>query len=43
MLWREGRSYAVTVQGDVVEGLQGPTVTDELWGKGNAVGPLQAR
>ena len=36
------RSYAVTVQGDVVEGLQGPTVTDELWGKGSAVGPLQA-
>ena len=42
VLWREQRSYAVTVQGDVVEGLQGPTVTDELWGKGNAVGPLKA-
>ena len=42
VLWREGRSYAVTVQGDVVEGMQGPTVTDELWGKGNAVGPLKA-
>ena len=22
--------------------MQGPTVTDELWGKGNAVGPLKA-
>ena len=42
VLWREGRSYAVTVQGDVVEGLQGPTVTDELWGKGSTVGPLRA-
>ena len=42
VLWREGRSYAVTVQGDVVEGLQGPTVTDELWGKGDTVGPLKA-
>jgi len=42
VLWREGRSYAVTVQGDVVEGMQGPTVTGELWGKGNGVGPLKA-
>jgi multidrug efflux pump subunit AcrB len=42
VLWREGRNYAVTVQGDVVEGMQGPTVTDELWGKGSAVGPLRA-
>ncbi|MBV8502396.1 MAG: efflux RND transporter permease subunit [Paucibacter sp.] len=31
VLWREGRSYAVTVQGDVAEGLQGATVTAELW------------
>jgi multidrug efflux pump subunit AcrB len=31
VLWREGRSYAVTVQGDVVEGVQGPTVTAHLW------------
>ena len=31
VLWREGRSYAVTVQGDVVEGQQGPTVTAQLW------------
>jgi multidrug efflux pump subunit AcrB len=31
VLWREGRSYAVTVQGDIVEGLQGPTVTAQVW------------
>ncbi|MFN7726493.1 MAG: efflux RND transporter permease subunit [Rubrivivax sp.] len=31
LLWREGRDYAVTVQGDVVEGVQGPTVTAQLW------------
>jgi multidrug efflux pump len=42
VLWREGRSYAVTVQGDVAEGMQGPTVTDELWGKGSKEGPLRA-
>ncbi|MCY4755490.1 efflux RND transporter permease subunit [Pelomonas aquatica] len=31
VMWREGRNYAVTVQGDVVEGLQGATVTQEVW------------
>jgi multidrug efflux pump subunit AcrB len=31
VMWREGRNYAVTVQGDVVEGLQGATVTKEVW------------
>ena len=31
VLWRENRDYAVTIQGDVVEGLQGPTVTAQLW------------
>jgi multidrug efflux pump subunit AcrB len=31
VMWREGRDFAVTVQGDVVEGLQGPTVTAQLW------------
>ncbi len=31
VLWREGRNYAVTVQGDVVEGVQGPTVTAQIW------------
>ena len=29
-MWRENRDYAITVQGDIVEGLQGATVTDEL-------------
>jgi multidrug efflux pump len=31
VVWREGRNFAITVQGDVVEGVQGPTVTKELW------------
>ena len=31
VLWREGRNYAVTVQGDVVEGVQCPTVTAQVW------------
>jgi multidrug efflux pump len=31
VLWREGRNYAVTVQGDVEEGLQGATVTAAVW------------
>jgi multidrug efflux pump subunit AcrB len=31
MLWRNGRNYAVTVQGDVAEGLQGATVTAQVW------------
>jgi multidrug efflux pump subunit AcrB len=31
VLWREGRNYAVTVQGDVAEGVQGPTVTAQVW------------
>ncbi|MDD0809639.1 efflux RND transporter permease subunit [Curvibacter sp. RS43] len=30
VMWRENRDYAVTVQGDIVEGLQGATVTAEL-------------
>jgi multidrug efflux pump len=30
VLWREGRNYAITVQSDIVEGLQGATVTREL-------------
>ena len=40
VMWREGRQYAVTVQGDVAEGLQGPTVTRELW---PALQALQAK
>ena len=30
VMWREGRNYAITVQGDIIEGLQGATVTQEL-------------
>jgi len=30
VLWREGRDYAATVQGDIAEGLQGATVTAQL-------------
>ncbi len=30
VLWRYGRNYAITVQGDVQEGMQGATVTAEL-------------
>ena len=30
VMWRENREYAITVQGDVVEGLQGATVTQQL-------------
>jgi multidrug efflux pump len=33
VMWREGRQYAVTVQGDVSEGVQGPTVSSRLWPK----------
>ena len=29
-MWREGREYAITVQCDIVEGLQGATVTQQL-------------
>jgi multidrug efflux pump len=30
VMWRENREYAITVQGDVAEGLQGATVTAQL-------------
>ena len=30
VLWRDGRDYSITVQSDIVEGLQGATVTAEL-------------
>ena len=30
VLWREGRQFAITVQGDVVDGVQGPTVTQAV-------------
>jgi multidrug efflux pump subunit AcrB len=29
-MWREGREYAITVQCDIIEGLQGATVTQQL-------------
>ncbi len=40
IIWREGRKFAVTVQGDVGEGLQGPTVTQQIWPQ---LAELQAR
>jgi multidrug efflux pump subunit AcrB len=40
VMWREGRQYAITVQGDVVEGLQGATVSNQIWPQLQA---LQAR
>jgi multidrug efflux pump subunit AcrB len=40
VIWREGRDFAVTVQGDVMEGVQGPTVTAQVWPK---LQELQAR
>lgn len=30
VVWREGREWAVMVQSDVVEGIQGPTVTGQI-------------
>jgi multidrug efflux pump len=30
VMWRENRDYAITVQSDTIEGLQGATVTNEL-------------
>ncbi|MDB5931331.1 MAG: acriflavin resistance protein [Polaromonas sp.] len=30
VMWRENRDYAITVQGDIAEGLQGATVTQQL-------------
>ncbi|HEX5371168.1 MAG TPA: efflux RND transporter permease subunit [Aquabacterium sp.] len=31
VIWREGRRFAITVQGDVSDGVQGPTVSTALW------------
>ena len=31
VMWREGRKYAITVQGDVVDGVQGATVSGQIW------------
>ena len=33
VLWRDARKYAITVQGDVIEGVQGATVSMALWPK----------
>ncbi|MCX7257522.1 MAG: efflux RND transporter permease subunit [Polaromonas sp.] len=30
VMWRENRDYAITVQGDIIEGLQGATVSQQL-------------
>jgi multidrug efflux pump subunit AcrB len=30
VMWREGRNYAITVNADVIEGIQGATVTNQL-------------
>jgi multidrug efflux pump len=30
VMWREGRDYAITVQADIVDGVQGATVTSQL-------------
>jgi multidrug efflux pump len=30
VMWRQNRDYAITVQGDIAEGMQGATVTKEL-------------
>lgn len=30
VMWRQNRDYAITVQGDIAEGMQGATVTGEL-------------
>jgi multidrug efflux pump len=37
VMWREGRQYAITVQGDVAEGIQGATVTGQIWPQLQAV------
>jgi multidrug efflux pump subunit AcrB len=30
VVWREGREWAITVQSDVVDGIQGPTVSSQI-------------
>ena len=40
VMWREGRVYAITAQGDITDGVQGPTVSSQLWPQMQA---LQAR
>ena len=31
LMWREGRRYAITIQADVGDGVQGPTVSGQVW------------
>lgn len=40
VVWREGREWAITVQSDVVDGIQGPTVSSQVMDK---LAPLIAR
>ena len=37
VMWRQNRDYAITVQSDIVEGMQGATVTKELLPKLNEI------
>ncbi|AZP10778.1 efflux RND transporter permease subunit [Undibacterium parvum] len=37
VVWREGREWAVTVQSDVVDGIQGPTVSSQISPKLDAI------
>jgi multidrug efflux pump len=37
VIWREGRRFAITVQGDVSDGVQGATVSMALWPKMQAL------
>ncbi len=40
VVWREGREWAITVQSDVIDGIQGPTVSTQINEK---LAPLQAK
>src|SRR5450830_1090309 len=40
VVWREGREWAITVQSDVADGIQGPTVSNQVMEK---LAPLIAR
>jgi len=31
VIWRENRNYAITVQSEIKDGIQGPTVTTQVW------------
>jgi multidrug efflux pump subunit AcrB len=31
VIWRENRNFAITVQSEVKDGIQGPTVTNQVW------------